>query len=293
MRPRSSALMVVVALVLGACGPRLDHLIANNHYREAICAAVDRPNTVRPPVTEALVEDLGLLAHVHLVSAEELEPLLGEETAEVQAKARFIRVRLQSDVLPIKSVQLGAAVRARGRTGAGAAPVSWRSLAWATEERLPPSQRRRTYATGANVLRLLGAALTLGTSLIFSPFRAEEIEVRAPQSEFVRLAPLASALHREMATTGCRPLTIPGAFERSDEPMSGQVCERFFMLESSPSAQWELVIQQRFIADRANDTQSCTLEHQSVIDLETLGELAATHQERFGPRMRPVRDLTP
>ena len=293
MRATTLGTAMLVAFT-ACCAPSFSGLVANRNYREAICAAADGGEDRQELLRDALEEDAAVYAHVHVVSDSELTPVLGDSSSAVSQRARFARVRLRTNNLPIEDLEIDAAILdASG--GSGAAPVSWETLAWATQEVLPPSQTRRTYITAGNMLRLIAATATVGLSLLFSPFRAEEVEVAAPPSEFRRVAPLASALHEAMGSGGCRALTVPTTGGAT--PRAGRTCEGFYMLDSSPTADWRLEVRQRFISHRIGsdlpeEDRNCAVETVSVVPLGQGSAIESRARETFGEQMRLLSEIS-
>jgi hypothetical protein len=279
--------LVVTALLafnLG-CGPNLSQLLRDHHHREAICAATEGGETQRTEVTRALERDADTYLHLHALTAEDLASTLGEAAPDVLKRVHILRVRLRTNVIPIDELEIDASLRDRADR-AQAAGVTWETLAWATNEQLPPNQVHRTYLTEGNLLRLLGAITTVGISLLFSPFR--------PPSEYRRMAPLALALHEAIGTSGCRDLVLP--HDNEESPRVGRSCEGFYLLETVPGANWQLEVRQRFVSHRVgsdllDEDRLCSVSLNSVVTLGSGDELGEGTRVTFGPRMRRLREI--
>jgi hypothetical protein len=292
---RAAALMIAVAL-LGGCGPSLRGLVTAKHYREAICAAHDGSEAEQKTVLRALNEDAGIHVHVHVLSADELRPVLGDSTGAVSKRAQLARVRAQSNALPIDQLTLDVSWKtARGEIAA--LPVAWESLALATREKLPPRRKVSTYLTGWNLLKLGGAIFTGGLSLPFTEFNAEIVEVDAPLHEYQESAPLASALLASMPSGGCRrPRTTAAG---ADPP--GQICDWYFVIDQLSGAPIELEVRSRYTAMRRggdlSDTterglkKRCYVERASRISLGETRTLTETSRAMFGARMAPLGEV--
>jgi hypothetical protein len=274
------ALAIAVSLAATGCGATIAELVQHRHYREAICAGDEGNATDRREVTDALWRDAALHLHVHDVTSSELEPVLAEHTERVMRRARFLRVRLQTNVLPVDGWDLR--LELTDTVGvAHAAPLGYPSLAFATDETLPPSRLVETYGTGDNVLKGIAAVLTLGMSLPFTEFRPGLVETGPTPMDYAKSAPLATSLRDALGTETCdRPgwATSRAASHR---------CEAFFVLENRPRARWQLHIEQTFAASRVgvespdDDEAVCRIARRSRIDL-------GSNVEAFGPRMLPV-----
>src|SRR5690242_3786553 len=156
---RRAAFLLCGSFALGGCGPSLQSLVQAKHYREAICAGQEGNDDDRKLVGQALDKDADLFLHIHVVSNDELGPVLGLTTEAAAKRGRIIRVKLQSNVLPVDKLELnGSFTTDEGRTAAVIA--DWPSLAWITNEKLPQQQVEKTYMTGENFLKGSAAVLT-------------------------------------------------------------------------------------------------------------------------------------
>jgi hypothetical protein len=279
-----------LAPLVAGCGPSLGGLIEAKHYREAICAANDGGEGDRAEVGRALDKDADLLVHVHVVSAEELRPALGEATEKVIERGRLARVLVESNVLPVDELEIKAGFVTEGGLVAGL-EASWEALAWATEEKLPPRRLEQTYATPGNILKGGAAVLTLGLSLLFTDFEPGTVEVDAPPSEFERMAPLATRLRAATERGGCRSPTLPAM---SSATGAGQRCAFYFMLDNVSRAPVLLDLKARYVAMRHNaesrreEERRCAVERTFQVPLGPPSRIEEAAREKFGARMRAV-----
>jgi len=287
---RRAAFLLCGTLTLGGCGPSLQSLVQAKHYREAIAAGQEGNDDDRKIVGRALDKDTDLLVHVHVVSNDELAPLLGEETKAATKRARIIRVKLQSNVLPVDKLELnGTFTTEEGRTAAVIA--DWQSLAWITNEKLPEQRVEKTYLTGENFLKGSAAVLTAGLSLLFTDFRPGSVVVDAPLSEFEAMAPPASALHREAGRSGCANVGMAEG--------SGQRCTWYFVLDGVSISAVALDIDTRYVSTRENansynvEDSTCALQRHIHLPLGTPENIEKLTRKRFGSQMVSVRSLVP
>lgn len=234
--------MLLGSLAVG-CAPTLGQLVEHKHYREAVCAGVDEEEP--DVVADALSEDANLHLHLRTVRGDELARVVPLEALPViERRARFVRVRLQSNAIPVDGYGVRLRFESAHEGSAAAAPVDWQSLAYATDEKLPPKVAGSTYLTGENFLKGTGAFFTLGFSLIFTGgFNPAATTVNAPRSDYVRYAPHATALHDEMARDEtCRSL---GASTHQQKR-----CEMFFVLDGDPQVDWVVRVEQAFVSNR-------------------------------------------
>lgn len=282
------ALLLCAAFVLGGCGPSLQSLVQAKHYREAICAAHDGDAEARRMVGRVLDKDADLHLHVHVVSKDELRPILGDATDATIARGRLLRVGVQSNVLPIDSLWLqGSFVTDAGRTAGLVA--GWSTLALITNEKLPPNRVEQTYVTGENFLKGAGVLFTFGWSLLFTNFNPGNVEVQAPYSEFLRMAPHASALHNTTATARC---TAIGAADGA-----GQKCTWYFVLDniSRTPVAFELETSYgslRQTGKRSPDVEEkCLVKRPIRVPLGKPEDIEKISRDLFGAKMQPVRSL--
>lgn len=237
---RAIALLLIAS---GGCAPSLAELAAGHHDRELVCAAQDGSTSLRARAADALEHDAHPVARVVAISAERLRELLGPAAEKVDARAALLRVEMQTDRIPVDRVELGArVVDAKGQPAA--APAGWEALAWATGEPLPRGGTAASYANGGNALRLLAAVGTLGMSLLFEPFRKEQVEVPPSPTEYQRTAPLAYRLHDALGDAGCVSLALLGA------ATAGQRCIAYFVIDRGQPPPAELEITARYTAAR-------------------------------------------
>jgi len=286
MKPQ--LLLVGAALVFGGCGPNLQSLVQAKHYREAICGAHDGDIEDRRMVGRALDKDADLHWHVHVVSSDELFPVLGSKTDWAMARGRIVRVGVQSNVLPIDNLELRASfVTDTGRTAALAA--DWSTLAWITNEKLPPNRVEQTYVTGENFLKSVGVLFTFGWSLLFTNFNPGNVEVQAPYSEFLRLAPHASALQRTTATAKC---TAIGAAEGA-----GRKCTWYFVLDNISRTPIAFEFETSYVSLRQTGKQppdvesKCLVKRPIRIPLGKPQDIEKVSRDLFGAKMQSVRSM--
>lgn len=277
--------LALACALLAGCGPALPGLVADRHYREALCAAHDGDDHDRAVVRDALQRDAGILLHVHVASAAELRGELGDDTAGVMARARFVRVIAQSDVLPIDAVQLSASFGNDAGQVSGLA-AAWPTLAWMTGETLPPRRTTQTWITGRNVLAAGAALFSAGLSLFFEGFRPETIEVDAPPSEYHRVAPHASALRALSEAAACQEHRL------SSVDGAGQRCAWYFVLDAASASPVTLHLTARFEAHRvgaiAASERACVVERAWEVPLGAVTSVEETALARFGAEMRAI-----
>jgi len=290
---KRGAALAGVLFGLAGCGPSLGGLVEAKHYREAICAAHDGGEDARTEVGRALDKDADLQVHVHVVSEEELRPVLGEATSGVLARGRLVRVLAESNVLPVDALGIEASFVTEGGLVAGLS-ASWETLAWVTQEKLPPRRREETYATPGNVLRGGAAVLTLGLSLLFTEFEPGSVEVDASPSEFARMAPLATRLRITTERGGCHSPTLPAL---SSATGAGQRCTFYFVLDDVSRAPVFLDIKARYRAMRHNaeslsePDRQCAVERTFQVPLGPPAGIEEVARKKFGPRMRGLGEV--
>ena len=281
---------------LAGCGPNLSQLVADHHYREAICGAQDGSRGDREVVGAALEADAGLAVHVAMVPTAQLEPLLGDQAVAMSARGRFARISLQINALPVDGVSPRVAITAAsGRTSA---PVAWDALLRITGEERPPNRTGTSYATGRNLL----AILTLGMTIPFTGLSSRTVEVPPPDDDYRTTAPRAYALFQAMARTGCD--WVPAAGDRQgwgqqgrqgQQGQQGVTCRAFVAIAPGTETA-ELTLSLAFWSQRktwqgADLPETCTVERTVAVPLGRLDELDATTVRMFGARMRSVADL--
>lgn len=263
---RTFLLLAVVATT--GCAPTLGQLVDQKHYREAVCAAVDEG--AEDEVADALSDDANLHVHLHRVTRQELEPVLGPEAAaDVQQRAQFVRVRLQSNAIPVDDYAVRVAFE-----GTPSAPVDWKSLAFATGETLPPKVRGQTYATARNLGVGTAAVFTLGLSLfVTGGFKPGTRLYQAPRSDYLSWAPHATALHDEMARSHTCPSLGGGSHQQKR-------CDLFFVLEPG-NLDGTLSVDQTFASKRVSVGRDdvCRVEHTAQVPLAEVD---------FGLEMQPL-----
>lgn len=277
-------LLPIVPIVVVGCGPRLETLTSQHHYREAVCAAADGSSGDRAYVGGALIRDLDPSVHVEVIERAHLAHALDQrgDPDEISRRARFVRVRLESNVIPVDDVDAGIAFTAGGRTVG--APVTWPILAMITGERLPPQVPYSTYAHRGTYAKLLLAFVTGGVSLLYVPFRRRSYLEDAPRSEYLKVAPAASALRDAMQPDRCT--SLPG------RDGLGMSCTWYAAIDPSVEGPLELELAVAYAARRVTHDPACRLQRSYTIPLGDARELATRMPRTFGPRMRPLRELT-
>lgn len=285
---RRAAFLLCGTLTLGGCGPSLKSLVDAKHYREAICAGQEGNEGDQNLVGQALDKDADLLVHIHVVSTDDLRPVLGEKTEAAAKRAKLVRVNVQSNVLPIDKMELnGTFVADTGRIAAVTA--DWLSLALMTNESLPKQRVQQTYLTGENFLKGGAAFFTLGWSLLFTNFNPGSVLVDAPLSEYMSMAPHAAALHRAAGDNGCGSLGIGDG--------AGRRCTWNFVLDNVSSLPVGFNLETRYISTRQRtkpypeEVKTCALVRRVHVPLGSPQEIEKIVREKFGEQMVPVRNV--
>ena len=264
---------VAFTLLLAGCPPPLPSLLANKHYREAVCAGVDED--AADEVAAALARDADAQLHIHTLTQEELEPVLGKHAPIIDARYEFVRVRMLTNTLPVDGYQVQLEVEeAEGLNEAAA--VNWASLIRATKEKMPPNRLYATYVTPDNFLKTTAAIFSLGTSLLFTnPFQPGLAEGEPSPEDFERSAPIASRLQRAFGPTGC---DNPGG-----PAQPGGDCTLYFVLPRNANARWKLSVKQTFLAQRLGDDRrlDCSVSRSDSLDLRA----------HFESKTRPLSEL--
>lgn len=286
-------LVAAIAVSTLACGPSVRALVADRHYREAVCAADEGREAEL--VGRALDSDANIVLHAQVIDGAEVRAALsGPEvrsgrvglTGRDDGDAVLLRISAQSDTLPIDTIELSVIAGALdGR--AVALGTSWGALAWATGEPLPPRRLVDTYITGANALRAGAALMTAGLSLLFTRFRSETVSADPLPADYERVAPRASRLHALTSRAGCFPHESGAA--------GGVRCEWFFVYASRSDAPLAVVLTARYAADRTDPEHTlrsvCAVTRRAHFTLGARATLAADLDARFGPRSRALREL--
>ena len=276
-------LLAAVSLSALACGPSVQGLVADRHYREAVCAAVDDPEQSEL-VGGALDLDANVAVHAQVIDSPEVRAALSGRRGA--SDVVVFRVSAQSDTLPVDALELAVQVGSLDGT-ATALGARWDTLAWATGEPLPPRRQIETYITNANALRATAAIVTAGLSLLFTRFRPESTMVDPLPEEYERFAPRATSLHALVGQSGCR------ANESGN--LGGVRCEWFFVYASRSPSPLAMVLSTRFTANRNHPERTllsaCSVTRQAHLTLGARATLAADLDARFGPRSRTLREI--
>lgn len=281
-------LILFLSLFAAGCGPSVHSLVQAKHYREAVCAAHDGAADELDYVARALDKDADIYVHVHTVSEAELQTVLGLDTPAALDRGRMIRVSLQSNILPLDNLELETKFATQdGKTAS--IPVGWKSLAWLTNEKLPPNRIAENYVTGENLLKAAGVLVTAGFLLLFTKFHPYTYEVDPPLWEFKQSSPRAFALHETTRTGGCTDL--------GGNRGVGKKCTFYHILDSVSKEPVALQIDARYVSMRqtgksAEDSEErCLVPRTVQLPLGTPQEIEKVTRERFGDRMQPVRAL--
>jgi hypothetical protein len=266
-----------------SCAPGLHDLPPPRHYREAICDAHDGSDADRRAVEAALAADAGVTLHVHVLTPAELRGVLGDAADAVGARATFVRVRAQTNTLPVDAVVLAAGVSS---DGGWAESVTWDALARATREQLPPNHTVKSYATLGNAV-MVG---TLGLSLLFGVGGdSKSYEVEAPHDEYAAKAPRATALHDALGPATCTRYSTGGD--------AGHRCEGFFVVDATSygGVRLEVAVTFRALRDLGkpdpDPSQRCEVTSTSTVPLGPAHTLAQATEEMFGPLPRRLVDI--
>lgn len=295
---RRPATLVLAALACASaigCGGSLPAAVSAKHYREAICGAFDGSDSDRAFVADALASDADVFVYAHVVTGEELATILPADAAKVHARAHFVRVVVQSNELPVDGLELFGGFRGRGKEVV-AAPIDWTSMAWVTDEKLPPKHAETTSITAGNIGRIALAGLTMGLSLPFTSFDRRTIMVDAPHAEYERMAPKATALVDAFSGRGgCRLTTL---VERGGG-LTGQRCEGWFVIERANPASIELHVATTYTSKRIgvdstarDEDRICTVKSDRALDLGSAIELQRTVASLWPGPGRSIEELT-
>ncbi len=276
-----SSITLALSLSLSACAPSVRDLVANRHYREAVCAAYEANDpSITRTVSEGLLDDLGLKVHAQLVRAPLLDELQRARTPD--RAVAMVRFDTQSDVLPLEDASIRASfgserslfVERAARGGIGVYPATIAGLAAVTGEELPRGHRVTTYITGANVLRGMAALATAGLSLLFSPMQSETFSVGPSDAEVRRAAPRATELAVHVQRTGCARI-----------PQGAWRCRWYAIIDERADAELFVRLSMTYRADAPRRRETvCYLEGQARLSLGRVGDLSRTLPERFGQR---------
>jgi hypothetical protein len=247
--------------------------VAGRHYREAVCLAADGSSSERAALQRTLSADAQLYVHLHVLTPDELRPVLTDATDAVASRALFVRVRAQSNVLPVDRMKVSLALAGQG-TRVPAKPLDHDSLAWATHEDVPGSHTETS-------IHPLGVLLTIVTVGLLGNLATSSEVVEPSDREYSSKAPIAFKLHKAMPEALCRPLEMGG---------SGQSCEAFFVVDPQVDVPVKLVVSTTYEADR-KEGDACSLADETSVTLGTPRDLAKTTEALFGSRARPVASL--
>lgn len=272
--------IVAVVVVASGCAPRLSELVEKHHYREAVCAAYEGGAEERAFVTQAIARDGRAHLHVETVHGMHLERVLGPDDPMIGV-ARFARVKLQLDAIPVDDVSASISLRdAKGDVAA--VPLSRRALVALTGEALPSPVTFSTYRHMGTFWRVVGVLFSLGMSLPFTEFRERTFSVAAPDVHFQASAPRAHALLHAMRS-GCT--IVPS---RRGTTSKGLSCEWFVSIIAAREQMMHLDVTLSYSANRVRGDPACEVAWTSSITLGRADELALSLSRRFGGRMRPL-----
>ncbi|MDP3153664.1 MAG: hypothetical protein Q8N23_13380 [Archangium sp.] len=199
-------LPLVLLTMATACGPSLSSLVRDHHYREAVCAVADGQDA---EVVDAAVRAARAQLRAHRLSPAELTTISPGAPEALTTRAALVTVEFDSLRVPLDG--LTAEVTLIDPEGAASTPATRTALIWATNETEPRPVHVKTGATNANALLALGYLITAGVPLVlggaaalvwgrpFDPFPDRQVvKVDAPEREYERLAPIATALERTL-----------------------------------------------------------------------------------------------
>ena len=261
----SLAASLVATVITAGCATSLGPVVAEKHYREALCGAVDGDRDDRTLVTRALRDDADLYLHVHVVSHDELVALLGPDAAPpIEARMSLVRVAVRSNDVPVDTIALGGALR-----GAGAV-AEWNTLARATGEH---GGAEPSYAPSQE-------------------FKKRTVMVEASRDEYRRTAPLAWALWESIDDrAGCHPT--------GDGRSIGEACEVWFVVDRAAREEVVLHLTSTFTASRIGVPRGtrtvnrvCSLTSESDVVLGPPADLATSVRRIWdGPNARRVSEI--
>jgi len=195
-----------IALGLVGCGPSVSSLVRQRHYREAVCAVAGGDEG---EVMDALVRDANVRVRAHRLDAEELAVIDARAAEALAPRAAIVVMTLDSRRMPVDALSAEVTILEEGEPAS--MPATRSALIWATDETEPAPEVLQTGVTPANTLLGIGYLLTAGIPLIFgslaamasgrsfSPFPDRRlVSVSAPDREYERLAPIATALDRAL-----------------------------------------------------------------------------------------------
>lgn len=194
---RAAQALMLAALALPACVPSMRHLVERHRYADAICFASDDDEA--RAVSEAVWQTVEPKVHVHVVSRQEWNSLLGEEQGgRADAGYMAIRTAWVSNAISVRAAELSVGLWAPRLSGedlerVDAASHEQRSIAAAATGERVPSQRTSTVThswTPAPPRDPLGAILSL-----FAPTSSTTQVVLDPEDrEYAQAGPAAYAL---------------------------------------------------------------------------------------------------
>jgi hypothetical protein len=237
MRRRLALALLSLAIV--GCGPSATTLVAEKHYREALCSESDRAF-----VAKALWEDTNAHLHLHVVTAEEMASLIGDQpTSSIRERARIVRLTLETNRLPVD----GMRVSITGEPAVITTPT-WDRLAQLTHETLPPMEKRTTSLTGRNIINVGAIFFTGGLWLLTDPRWSEREYYVEPSSEKYRAqAPLAFALRDATSVGGACSGSTASA---NEEAPVGLFCTTYLVIDRVDPQPVDLVLSFEYVAYR-------------------------------------------
>jgi hypothetical protein len=232
-------LLALLSLGLVGCGPSPSKLVEQKHYREALCSESDPAL-----VAKALWEDTNAHLHLHVVTAEEMASVIGDDpTPSIRERARIVRLTLETNRLPVD----GMRVAMTGQPAVITTPT-WERLAQLTHEALPPMEKRTTSVTGKNILNLGAIFLTGGLWLLTDPrWNEGEYYVEASSEKYRAQAPLAYALREATRMSGgCSGATASA----NEEAPVGLFCTTYLVIDRIDPQPVDLVLSFEYVAYR-------------------------------------------
>lgn len=275
--------IVAAAAVFAAvgCGPSTTQLVAHKHHREALCAQSNEEEVAR-----ALFQDTNAFIHLHVVTDDELARAVGPAAPAVAARARFVRLELETNRIPVDGMRV--AIRAEP---AVVTRPSYPRLAQITGEALPAAEARSTVLTPNNVLQAGAILFSGGLWLLTNPsFDRGTTYVDAPPEKYRAMAPIAFALHEATGETDDRcAASLSSA--REEAPV-GLHCATYLVVDRPVSRPIDLVLTFGWVAYRWRPEQRDTQpEERDTCIVEHTVRIPAALDIPFGTKPRPVGDL--
>jgi hypothetical protein len=264
------ALGVIGAASLLGCGPSASSLVAQKHYREALCSESEQTL-----VAKSLWDDTNAHLHLHVVTDEEIAAVIGDyPTPGIRERARIVRLTLETNRMPVDGMRVSIA----GQPAVIATPT-WERLAQLTHEKLPAQERHTTSLTAKNVFNVGAIFLSGGLWLLTDPrFDRGEYYVDASPEKYRAQAPLAYALRAATEASGsCRG----GPTSAQEEAPVGLSCMTYLIVDRVDPTPVDLVLTFEYVAYRWKPEQrdyrpeakdQCLTKYSVRVPLETMAD---------------------